>query len=153
MRVCFPVLLAMLLVGSAAAADVQGWSDAPGWRIEAFVAGGGGCSARRPGKEMDTILAINARDRVILVAARPEWRLEPKHGLEATLAIDEAEPLAINVDPLVNLVVYQPADIALEQRLLQAKSLRWHFPWGDFTADVTGLREAIASVRQCNKRK
>ena len=153
MRAYLLVVLTVLLGGSAAAADPRERADGPGWRIEAIVAGGGGCAARRPSEEVDTLLLINDRDHVILVAARPEWRLEPHQDLEATLAIDGAEPLAVKVNPLVNFVFFQPADLALEQRILQAKSLRWHFPWGDFTADVTGLQEAAEMVRRCNKGK
>ena len=141
------VIAAMFLSSSAFAQDLP-----PGWQAQQMASGQGNCAAWRQGDKVDTWVIVNKQDRLIVAAARPEWRFEKSGRVKATLAVDGGPEKPVEVSPLVNLVLYGPTDSDVEAEISNAKTLQWHFPWGDFTADVTGIADAVAAVRQCNKK-
>lgn len=146
MRLAYALAASLLLATHAGAAPII--QNVSGWVVTQVTPGG--CTGRRAGAEVNTSFLINDRDRVVLMTARPEWRLEPK-AIKATLTIDDQPPIAVSVDSLMVMVLFEPETAAFENRLLAAKTLQWHYPWGDFTADVTGIANAVEAVRQCNK--
>ena len=148
----FAVLAAVLLVGASAEAS-PAVQTVSGWVVTQVTPGGGGCSAKQSGDQVDTFVAFakgNDGD-LMLIAAWPEWRLGSDRFVSAHLAVDAAEALPIDVYLKSNLAIYLPIDAAIEHKLLEAKTLRWHFPWGDFTAEVTGISDAAEAVCQCNR--
>lgn len=131
------------------------WSDAPkpvpgvpGWMILENLAGTGQCSVRRNSPEVNTSLALTGQGRLLLIAGRPDWaRWSDK--IAATLAVDDAPPVAVEALGFQNLVMLPVADDALLHKVEAAKILTWQLPWGTFHAEVDGLGAAEAAMRAC----
>jgi hypothetical protein len=112
------------------------------------VGGTQGCSARLPGEAVDVMLVINKDQKLILIAGRQDWKFSGS-PVEFTLQIDGGEALAMKGDDAINLVMTTPSDDAAT-RIKKANLLRWHLPWGDFDAHVTGIDKAFGALQLCD---
>ncbi|MDE2182654.1 MAG: hypothetical protein KGJ78_06490 [Alphaproteobacteria bacterium] len=138
----------VVLIGLASASQAN--DPAGGWQVNRVTPGG--CTAKIAGPEVDTLLMESRDGNLVLVAAWPGRDL-PDGAQQGTLAIDGAAPQPIEVQALAMMVLYPVKDKALEERLATANVLHWHFAWGDFRADVTGLGDAAAELRRCTATK
>jgi hypothetical protein len=133
---------------SNAPTPIPGGGD---WRLVTHLPGApvNFCSARINGAEVDTMLMINNRGSMILIAGKPEWAA---WGGEAdiTLAVDGAPPVALKANALGNLVLAEISDPALRHRIEAARTLDWRLPNGRFHAEVTGLGVALTALAACN---
>lgn len=151
MRRILSVVAAILFGAGAANAAVPAPRAISGWVVSQFTPGGGGCTARRVGREVNVSLMINGRDHIVVAVARPDWRLEPGKTVEATLTIDDGAPQTVQVSPMMVLALFEVDSADLEQHMLHGRSMQLRFPWGSFTADLTAANEAVEAVRECNK--
>ena len=97
---------------------------------------------------LDTHLLRNRSGIMILSAGRPDWRL-PSGPQALTISIDGEAPVGFTGYPVDRIVLVQVTDPALEKKLKAATMLKWHTPWGDFSADVTGLGVAFDAIPVC----
>lgn len=124
-------------------------ASAPGWGILEGIGGTNQCTVRRNSPEVNTSLVLTKQGRLVLIAGRPDWA---KWGneIKATLKIDADAPIAVAAAGVQNLVLLPLTDDTVVKRLQTAKMLRWHLPWGDFTAEVEGLGAAETVLRACD---
>ena len=122
------------------------------WQLLDNMPGTDKCSVRLSGNEVDTMLSINKEGKLILIAGNNQWVAHnPK--VPTILQIDDAPPLNIETWQLGNIVLFLVSDDAVAERLKRAVSIKWHFPWGDFHANVTGLGVAAEALKKCNSAK
>ena len=146
---CVAVLLAAAFsVCGAGVADSAG-NLVGGWHVASTITKGS-CLAKIAGPQVDTLLMASKDGRLILVAAWPGREL-PTGAQQGSLAIDDAPPEPVEVQALAMMALYPVKDDTMEARLAKASVLQWHFAWGDFRADVTGLGLAAEALRTCNK--
>lgn len=130
-----------------------------GWR---FVLDADGavvpCSVVREGpvqgdpKAVNTRVVRNKDNRIVLTAARPDWRLNPDFGLaEVELVVDNAPALELEGYPLGPLLMTVVEDAELTRRLRSAQTVKWILPWGEFQATVTGLGPAFDRTTLCSE--
>jgi hypothetical protein len=144
------VCAAAAQAGSAGAAP-QGWYQSKlGWFMTERLSESGGCGARLPGNEIDTLLLLNKDDEIILAGGRPNWQIPPGQH-EVSLQIDEAPPMTGSATAFGSLVMIRVQDKAMERRLLRAATLRWHFPKGDYRAAVHDIAAVVDALRACEK--
>jgi hypothetical protein len=111
-----------------------------------------GCSLRRNGEQVDTMLVHNREGKFVLIAGRADWA-NPTGEAKVTLQLDDAPPQELEASVFDNLVLAPIKDPAMSDRLVHAMRLRWHLPWGDFAADIGGLGAALEALRACDSRR
>lgn len=132
------------------------WSEAPkpiaaapGWLLTEHVPGTNRCSVRRNSPEVNTSLILSNDDKLVLIAGRPEWA---RWGgeIKASLEVDDGPAVELSGGVFQNITMFALKDQpALEQKLLGAKTLTWHLPWGTFHGEIEGFGAAVAALRQC----
>jgi hypothetical protein len=107
------------------------------------------CGVRRRGTDVALMIVADRKNPdVILIVVRPDWNL--KFGLvHAALSIDGGPQESVDFVPLMNMAFFTIKDSAILVRLSEAKTVHWHFPWGDFSSDVTGFGKAVEMARDC----
>jgi hypothetical protein len=125
--------------------------SASGWSLTDKLPIGDGCAARRGGEEVDTLVVLNRAGQVILIAAKPEWRMSGEH--EINVRIDDYVMEHVKVNAFVNLVLLMIKDDQVLSRLLVAKDLYWTMPKGVLHAQISGLGEVVEQLRVCEKAK
>lgn len=142
--------------GSYAAVLSHAPQPIPGidWMISDPMAGTNECAVRRNGRDVDTTISLNASGAVILTAGRPDWAMPPT-SVQATLAIGDAQPVAVQAIVFTNVVIVNldKNDPALPAALARAKSLKWSFSWGQFEADIAGVDKALDALRACQAKR
>ncbi len=134
----------------AGGAAPQGWYQSKlGWFMTERLSETGGCGARLPGDEIDTLLLLNKDREIILAGGRPNWQI-PHGQYEVTLQIDDAPPTTGSATAFGNLVMVRVQDKAMERRLLQARALRWHLPKGEYRAAVHDIAAVVDTLRACD---
>lgn len=123
--------------------------EAPGWGLIEAIGGTNQCSVRRNSPQVNTSLVLTKDGKLVLIAGRPDWAKWGDH-IEATLAIDGDPPVPVAAAGVQNLVLLPLTDAAVTEKVRAAKSLVWHLPWGDFTAEVGGLGAAEKVLRACD---
>lgn len=146
MRLIFLVLLCGLAVTPAHAA--QGATTPEGWQVGPN-AGAPGCSAHKPGSDLDTTLRFNGEQKLVLSFARPDWSWKVMHRL-VRLKIDDGKPVAVGIEVAFNLILLKVSNPDMVDALRGAHQLHWGLPWGKYTADVDGLGRALDWVQQCS---
>ncbi len=124
-------------------------AGAPDWFLVEHVPGTDRCSVRRSSPEVNTSLILSNEDRLVLIAGRPDWA---RWGgeIKATLELDGGPAVELSGGVFQNIVLFALKDApALEQKLLGAKTLTWHLPWGIFHGEIEGFSVAVAALRQC----
>ena len=118
------------------------------WQLRSPFPGEAPCRAVKSGRDVNTPLLRNRDNRLILIAANPGW--DHKGGpTPVSLSIDGSPPVGIIGAPIGPIFMVLIQDDARTKRIGKARTLRWTLPWGDFTADVTGLGDAFASIGIC----
>ena len=149
-RVSRIVLAIALAAAPAALPAQQPVPGAPGWLLFDHLPGveGRSCMARTNGPEADTMLIFNNVGVPLLIAG---WADRYNEGGEAEvrLSVDGAPPVSLQGGIALNLVLVSVEDAALLQRLREARTLDWTFPFGRFRANVAGLGTALDAVRAC----
>jgi hypothetical protein len=105
---------------------------------------------RRNSPEVNTSLILSNEDKLVLIAGRPEWA---RWGgeIKAALEIDGGPATELSGGVFQNIVLFALKDQpALEQKLLSAKTLTWHLPWGTVHGEIEGFGVAVAALRQCD---
>jgi hypothetical protein len=129
-------------------------AGAPDWLLVNGLPGASqACTARRNGREVDTILMVNKEGGLVLMAGRADWNA-PGGEVGAALSIDGGPAEPVKVLTLTSLAFLSPADEAARtQKLRAAKTLDWTLPKGRFHADVDGLGAAFDAARACEAAK
>lgn len=120
-----------------------------GWTLADL---GNECSARLQGSEVNTWVAINERDEVIVTAARADWDALEKE-IEVTLQIDAERPkrfTAVAFNKLVLVVLRDAKDVAA---LRKASTLWWRMPTGNYAAKVHDVGAALDAATACTRQK
>ena len=114
------------------------------------------CAIVREGPVLTDPKAVNARvmrnneNKIVLVAARPDWDLNPDFGpTSMTLVVDGGAPVQMEAHPLGPLLLAVVQDAALTQKIRAAETVTWIVPWGEFKATVTGLGTAFDQTTLC----
>lgn len=105
------------------------------------------CTAVMRGAVVDTQLIRSNDNKLVLVAGHPDW--DRWGAIKASLAIDDGAPVDLDGSGIGVIILFRIEDPALEVRLRSARSLLWHFAFGDFKASVDGLGEAFDQVKLC----
>jgi hypothetical protein len=125
-------------------------AGAPGWLLVEHVPGTNRCSVRRNSSEVNTTLILSNEDKLVLIAGRPEWA---RWGgeIKASLEVDDGPAVELSGGVFQNIAMFALKDKpALEQKLLGAKTLTWHLPWGTVHGVIDGFGVAVGALRQCN---
>jgi hypothetical protein len=124
---------------------------APGWGLIESIGGTAQCSVRRNSPQVNTSLVLTKEGKLLLIAGRPDWA---KWGdqIAATLKIDGDAPIPVAAAGVQNLVLLPLTDVGVTKKVEGARTLGWHLPWGDFTAEVEGLGTAEVALRECDAR-
>ena len=118
-----------------------------GWQIRAEV-NGKSCRAFLFGTAIDTQIVRNNENKLVLAPGHPDW--ETHEGPTAlTLQVDDGQAVPLNGIALFRTVFIVIEDDAELQAIKGATTLKWHFPWGDYTATVTGLGASFDKLDQC----
>lgn len=136
------VLLSVLILGSSAHAEQ--------WQHLKHLPGGSGCAARLPGKDVDTLIAFNNNGRVLLLAGRPDWRIDNTQGMNIGLRIDDSKVNHLEGFAAGSIILVLVRK-SLVDRLKRARDIYWTFPFGAFHAAVSGFGSALDWLRKCNK--
>lgn len=118
-----------------------------GWELADL---GSGCAARLNGNEVDTMLSINDKDQVLLVAGRRDWSF-PAGDVKLTLQFDSQPPrpfVASRWNNLILLVVVDDRDVVA---LRKASSIGWHLSEGDYSARLHDVGSALDAASACTK--
>jgi hypothetical protein len=121
------------------------------WSYIENVPGGTACAARLSGDEIDTMLMLNQKGQLILVAGRAEWHASGPE--EIGLRIDDYELEHLQASAFNNLVLLLISDTAVLKRLMAARDLYWTLPSGRYHATVSGLDNALEWIHQCEQGK
>lgn len=142
-------LLGTLLIAPAQADDER--QAAPNWQFRSIDPNGNPCRAVKSGAGVDTQLVRNNKDKMVLIAGRPDWDL-PLEPAKLTLAIDDKQAVEMLGHPIGPVVLVEIDDDAQARQLRSATTLKWHFPWGDYSASVAGLGAAYDKLIVCPAR-
>lgn len=122
-------------------------AESSGWELRSPTIGAPPCRAVKSGEAVNVQLLRNRNDDLVLIASRSDW----EHGggaLQASLSIDDGEPLAIVGYPIGPVFLTLIGGENLE-RLKNAKSLNWSLPWGEYSAEVEGIEVAFSAIGVC----
>ena len=147
-----PALAPLLLVLSISAPALADGPipAAPGWTLVDSIPHG--CWAERNGKDIDTKLMVTNDGGMLVLAGRADWH-RSENTVTVGLAIDGGPVESIDANMLPNLVLIGSGDGPHTDRLRAAHTLAWHFPWGDYSAQVDGLGAAFDAAAQCQRNK
>lgn len=109
---------------------------------------GEGCAARLEGDEVNTTIAINNSDKVLLIAGRRDWNSWGGQ-IDLTLQFDSDPPRSFRASRWNNLVLLLLLDDEDVSALRKSSKLQWHLPNGDFATRVHDVGSAIDAVRAC----
>jgi hypothetical protein len=143
-------LLAVFPASSAGAQSPQPIAGAGNWVLLERLGQSQDCLADLHGDEVDVHLMENRLHKMLLVAGKPSWRLNPE-TIDFYLKIDDGPDMPLKGDGVINLFL-TPVNDALQPKLSSAASLRWRLPWGEYHASVTGLGKAFDALKACNKK-
>ncbi len=124
---------------------------AGGWELLEI---GTGCSARLNGSQGDTLVSINEKDQVLLMAGHHDWNVwEGKRSVQ--VQFDAGPPRSLDGYGFANMVfVLLPSepDVAA---LRKASKITWRLPTGEYSAAVHDTGQALDAATSCtrNKRK
>jgi len=128
------------IAGLALAATLLsgGASAAPGaWQVGPVAASPGACSAKLPGADIDLILMINEKGKLVLTAGHGAWNASPG-SFSSTLVIDGRSAGTFPVDGVGPLYLGLVPD-AVTPRLRVSNSIDWTLPTGTFHIATRGL--------------
>jgi hypothetical protein len=149
MRALFTALvLVCALLGPAAARIRPDGSFALRGMDEIPAPGERPCRAIRHGETVNTRLLRSNADRMVLIASWHTWS-RTEYPVSGSFAIDGGQPVAVIGYSIGPLFMVRIDDPLLHQALRDARTLTWRLPWGDFTADVTGLGAAFDALAPC----
>jgi len=139
--------------GSYAQITTFAAKDIPGtdWKLLDPVPTTNDCAARRTQDAVNTTLALNNDDAVLLVAGRGDWAFPPAEH-PVTLQFGNAPSLATK-GFVVNNVFFTLLTDPQVAALKAAPSVTWTLPWGTFKADIPGVSAALDAVRVCHARR
>jgi hypothetical protein len=120
-----------------------------GWNLADL---GSGCAARLNGNEVDTMLSINDKDQVLLVAGRRDWSFSAG-DVKLTLQFDSQPPRSFAAARWNNLVLLLLVDDKDVVALRKASSIKWHLPDGDYSAKLHDVGSALDAASACTKDK
>lgn len=143
--------LLLIVADAVAPLVVAAEPSADQWAHIESIPGGTACAARLAGNEVDTMLMLNQKGELILVAGRADWRASGSQ--EIGLRIDGFELDHLQASAFNNLVLLPISDEAVLKRLKAAKDLYWSLPAGKYHAAVAGLGAALEWVRTCEQGK
>jgi hypothetical protein len=143
-------ILALALALSAMPACAQ-VPPPEGWVLKGNTIDGPKCRAvKLDDATVDIQLLRNYQDKIVISAGHPDWNLPSSSTpVPVTLAVDGASPVALSGYPIAKIVLVVIQDAALEKSVRDAHTLKWHFAWGDFVADVSGLGDAFSLIGVC----
>jgi hypothetical protein len=141
------LLVALALVAPAVDAP-SAPSSTSEWKLRSPAPGAPPCRAVKFGDEVDTQLIRSNDGHMVLVAGYPGWE-HNGDPVEGRLSIDGSEPVSITGVPIGSVFMVLVTKDALAKRIMNARTLRWFLPWGEFTADVVGLGAAFDSIGIC----
>jgi hypothetical protein len=118
-----------------------------GWTLADL---GSACAARLNGNEVDTMLSINDKDQVLLVAGRRDWSFSAG-DVKLTLQFDSQPPRSFAAKRWNNLVLLVLADDKDVVGLRKASSIKWHLPDGDYSAKLHDVGSALDAASACTK--
>jgi hypothetical protein len=131
--------------GVAAALAPMARAEPAAWQLRSMS--GVVCRAVLQGDNIDTQLLRSGEGGLVLIAGFPGQFL-PIGDTKLTLAIDDGAAADMTGQAIGGIVLV-PLDAAQAARVKAAQTLKWHFPWGDFTAAVTGLGAAFDAIAVC----
>jgi hypothetical protein len=153
MRTTTAIICALALAAPAAAlaqADLHPIPGAGAWRL-AQLPDNGGCFARAEGREVDTMLAVNKDDKLVVSLGDPSWTASGG-TVPVTLQIEGGKLLQLQGDQLPTLVMVLIDDDRVYRRLRTANRVGWTLPTGHYDAYITGLGAAFDATRACMER-
>jgi hypothetical protein len=121
------------------------------WQVGPVAASPGACSAKLPGAEIDLILMINDKGKLVLTAGHGAWNASPG-SFESTLVIDGRAAGTIPVDGVGPLYLGLVPD-AVTPRLRLSNSIDWTLPTGTFHIATHGLGQAMDETIACMRGK
>jgi hypothetical protein len=107
----------------------------------------GGCYARLPGRDVDTMVMVNRFAKPVIAIGRADWSLGPG-DIAVGLRVDMGPVRQVTVSPVGNIVLFAVTD-DLRDAVLGAKSMTWTLPSGAYTAPVAGIGKAFQAVVPC----
>ena len=118
------------------------------WALRSIVPGGPLCRAETFGDTVDTHIARNYNDKLVLIAGHPDWA-HKDNSLHVTISVDGGPAVPLDGTAIGPLVIVTIEDKTLTAQLKMAHDVTWNLPWGHFTAKVDGLGEALDSLVIC----
>ncbi len=140
--------LVFALSGFAAAKDPSEWVFRGVGMDEIPAPSERPCRAIRHGDGVNTRLMRNRQGQMVLIASWHTWD-HTGYPISGTLSVDDAPPVEVTGHGIGPLFMALIAEEALSARVRAAHTLRWHLPWGEFTADVEGLGAAFDAIDVC----
>ncbi len=134
-------MLAAAGLGAPAAAPSQ-------WALRSIAPGGPLCRAEKSGDAVDTQIARNNADKLVLVVGHPDWE-HNEAPVPMTISVDNGPAVSLDGTAIGPVVLVVIKDDTLTARLKTARKVTWNLPWGRFTARVEGLGEAFDSIAFC----
>lgn len=141
-------VLDTLTIASHPQASAPHATGVVGWELRSPSPGAPPCRAVKLGSAVDTQLLRNRDGHLVLIAGHGDWAHDPHGPTDATLSIDDGPAIAVSGVPIGPIFMTLIADEQLAQ-LRNARAIRWHLPWGEFTADVSGLGAAFDAIGIC----
>lgn len=120
------------------------------WQHLRHLMGGPGCAARLPGKDVDTLIALNNNGQVLLLAGRPKWRIFDSRGIDVGLRIDDSAVHHLEGFAAGSIILVLARKPIVDQ-LKHAHDIHWTFPFGKFHAVISGFGPALTWLRKCEK--
>jgi hypothetical protein len=143
------VLTGLVLTLSPLAAAAQG-ADRPipgdsDWTLVSVP--DGGCYARLPGRDVDTMVMVNRYAKPVISIGRRDWNFSAG-DIAVGLSIDMGPVRHLIGSPVANIILVA-IDDSLRNEVLGAKSMTWTLPNGSYSAPVAGLGKAFQAVVPC----
>lgn len=148
MRTAFLAILAFTLFAAASPARAEVWE------FRTAEGGTAPCRAVRQGPELTVQLLRNDEDQIIVAAGPvpPEMEIPGRaRRVNLSVSVDGAAPAELEGFVIQTVVFIRITDPALEQALRNGRMSAWRFPWGAFSADITGLGEAFDPLISCTR--
>ena len=120
--------------------------DDGAWTI-ATVANGG-CFARNPGAQVDTIVMVNAQSKLVVSGGHRDWDLG-ETAIQVALQVDGGVKHPMTVHPIGPIFLVVIDDPAIASQVEGAHTLTWTLPNGVVTGEVTGLDKAFQVATAC----
>lgn len=138
--IAFALLLAF---GPAAAQTVEGWE------MRTPEGASSPCRAVKPQSSFNIQLMRSFGDQIVISVGGADLSQTPGSRIAVALSVDGAASVSLEGVVFGPVTFFRITDEMLAQALRNARTTTWRFPWGEASADVTGLGSAFDAITVC----